>query len=217
MLARHRVAHAGAAAFHALGVGGQPAVDKAGHAQAQRHRFFGLGVLERLQSACVVQRADHHKGLTLGLEGMQIEQHIVPGHQRAQPVGNVVFEFLRCVGRRQVAVQVAVAVALLALMGQWVGDGHQRQAAAQQLQPAFVELGQHAAYAMGAGQFVAVHSAQHQQPGAGRDGLEMDGLEVVMGAGHGDQTVGLWPLAYPAHAWLALPCVLPRSRFSPLP
>ena len=61
---------------------------------------------------------------------MQIKQRVVPGEQRTQGIGDAVFKILRLGARSQVAVEVALAIALAFVIGQRVADRHQRQRAA---------------------------------------------------------------------------------------
>jgi hypothetical protein len=76
-----RSAGAGGAAPGAVGT--QPAIDEAPHTEAARQRALLLFVAEWLQRAVVVARADHHKRFAVGVEGVQIEQHIMACQQRA--------------------------------------------------------------------------------------------------------------------------------------
>ena len=113
-----------------------------------------------------------HKQLrAAGVEGMQVQQHIVRIKQRAQDVGNAVFKILRNRTRRHVAVQVALTGALPALVGQRVGDGHKGHRAAFDAELAAVNLLQQLRDGFGAADFVAVYRTQDQQLGAGRQAV----------------------------------------------
>ena len=182
----HGTAHGGAgkaraALGHAVGVGVEPAVHPALHAQHLGQRQFGVSMAHGLQRAVVVDRAHRQERLALGLEAVQVEQHLVLGHQRTQPVGDVVLELLGLGGGSQPAVEVAIAIALALLVGQRVGDGHEGDLAAQQPALIALELGHDAADGLGAAHLIAVHGAGDQNLGAACDGRELDGLERMHG------------------------------------
>ncbi len=149
------------------GVDVEPALHHDGRADVQRELALFIRTGEGLQRAGVVARADHGKGLALALEGMQVEQHFVARDQRRQHVGHAGFVVGRCLGRAEQAVEVALALALQSAPCERIGDGHQGQLAALQLQGAGLELAQDALDAQGAGDFVAMHAAHHEQPGTG--------------------------------------------------
>ena len=102
--------------------------------------------------------------------------------QWAQDIGNVIFKILRNRTRRHVAVQVALTSALLALVGQRVGDGHKGHRAAFDAELAAVDVLQQLRDGFGAADLVAVHCAQDQQLGAGDQAVAGVGAQM-RGAG----------------------------------
>ncbi|MNT33384.1 hypothetical protein D3C72_1693090 [compost metagenome] len=102
--------------------------------------------------------------------------------QRAQPVGDAVFEILRIVVRKQVAVQVAVAAAHALGVSKRVGDGHERDAAGHDGKGAAVEFSHHAVDALGAAGFIAVYGAGDDQARTAALARVVDGLEVECAA-----------------------------------
>lgn len=132
--------------------------------EAARQRLFLGGVDKGLQLAGVVARPEKHEGLAGGLEGMQVEQRVVLGQQRAQPVGDMVLVVLRRGCRGEVAVQIALAAAPAQLVSQRVGHRHQGQPAGGKRQRALLQLRHHAADGLGAAGFIAMHRAGDDQP-----------------------------------------------------
>ena len=160
---------------HAIGIGFQPAVHKAIHTEMARHGALGFLMAEGLQAAAVVARPKHGKGHVLGARGMQIEQDFMLCQKRAQPVGNVILELgRRNAGSRrlQVAIEIAVTVAALQRIGLRIGDRHEGHAAAREGQRTALDLGDHAANAVGTGHLVAMHGAGDDQALAGFGGGE---------------------------------------------
>ena len=98
--------------------------------------------------------------------------------QRAQPVGNAVFELDRFVGRHQIAIEVAVAHALLPRISQRIGDGHEGDAAGMKGQLPGFDLADHATDRLGAAGFVAVHRAQHDEARTRRHAGKRHGLKI---------------------------------------
>jgi hypothetical protein len=166
-----------------------------GRAQVEREQPLLGGAGEGLQRAGVVARADHREGLALALEGMQVEQHVVPLDERAQHIGHPAFIVGRRLAGLEQAIEVALALPLQASPRERIGHGQQGELAAQQLERAAVELGQHALDAHGAAGFVAVHPAQHQQPRAGVQRGEGVDAQAV-GGGAGKRIIGRHPADY---------------------
>jgi hypothetical protein len=152
---------------HAVGIGLHPAFDDAARAHVRGQLRFGRGVGKGLQRAAVVGRAAHHEGLARAAEAVQVQQHLVLGQPLAQHIGDAVFVVLRRGGGLQAAVEVALAHATLVVVGQRVAHGHEGDHATHDLDLAAVDLVQHAADALCAGGFVAVHGAGDDQARAG--------------------------------------------------
>jgi hypothetical protein len=66
-----------------FGIGREPAVDDAPHAQPHGERFLLRRMGERLQRSRVVLGAHHRERLAGGVERMQVQQHLVLRQQRA--------------------------------------------------------------------------------------------------------------------------------------
>ena len=124
--------------------------------------------------------------------------------QRAQPVGDAVFEVLRNCAGRHVAVQIAVADALAPLVGQRIGDGHKSNAAALYGQRTRVQLGDKLRDGLRAAGFVAVYGAQHQQARAGCQAVIAHGAKVK-----GGWKGGRWAGRHWGHGALLIPRLSP--------
>ena len=155
------------ALLHTHGKGGQPAFHDALGAQAAHQGFFFCGACEGFQRARIVLRPQHRKRLCRRLKRVQIKQDIVLRQHGAQLVGNAVFKILRGVGGAQIAVQVALAVALPLLVCQRVGHRYKGHRATHNLQRTGVQLAQYAFDATGAAKLGAVHRTQNNQFRAG--------------------------------------------------
>ena len=108
---------------------------------------------------------------------MQIKQHFMLRHQRAQPVRDVIFELGRRVIGGKIAIEVAITNAALERVRHRVGDGHEGHGAIGDFQRAVFYLSDDATNAVHAREFVAVHGSENQDTFAGLDGGEGDGLE----------------------------------------
>ena len=140
---------------------------------------------ERFEFIAIVARAEHHESLTLALEGMQVEQHLVGREQGAEPGGDAVLKVLRHHRRAQVAVQVAIAFAPDQLMRQRIDDRNESHAAAQQRQGAAVERIDDALAGIDAADLVAMHGSADQQFRAGAQTGELMNAQMAGWHAHG--------------------------------
>ncbi len=153
--------------FHAKRIGIEPAIDKAAHPQVSCERRFLGSTRERLQRPAIVLRSEHDEGFAAGVKRMQVEQRIMLCQQRAKPVGDMILELLRSIGRQEIAVEVAVSHALLPGIGKRIGNRNEGDAASHQPQAARADLLRHSLDRPGAAGFVAMHCAQNDQPRSG--------------------------------------------------
>ncbi|CFW15016.1 Uncharacterised protein [Bordetella pertussis] len=166
------------------------------------------GMRERLERLLVVARAQHREGLAAGVEGMQVQQHVVRLQQRAQGIADTVLVIGRRRAYAQVAIEIAVALALAFAVGQGIGHRQQRQLAARDRQRAAFELGQDAFDGARATDFIAVHRAQHQQPGPRLHTQELVRAQVIGENGRG----GIQDAASGNDEWAARPAGRGPSR-----
>jgi hypothetical protein len=117
------------------------------------------------------------------MERVQVQQHVVRGKQRAEPVGDAVLEILRCFGHPEVAVQVALTHPFPALVGQRIRHRHQGQRTLDQRAFLPVQLLRKAENGLRAAGFVPMHRAQDDQP---RPGLQ----PVIADAAQGGRRPG---------------------------
>jgi hypothetical protein len=117
------------------------------------------------------------------MEGVQVQQHVVRGEQRAEPVGDAVLEVLRCVGHPEVAVQVALAHPLPALVGQRIRHRHQGQRTLEQHTVLPVQFPREPEDGLRAAGLVPMDRAQDDQP---RPGLQ----PVIADAAQGGRQPG---------------------------
>jgi hypothetical protein len=108
---------------------------------------------------------------------VQVEQHLVLGEQRAEPIGDVVLVLARQRRRRELAIEVAVAGASMLGVGERIGDRHQRHPAGDELQRAGVDVAQDALNRARAAGLVAVDSAEDDEARTGPRRRAGDRLE----------------------------------------
>ena len=149
------------------------------------HFFFGLA--EWLQRAGIFLRADHHKRRAAGVKGVQVEQHIVRIEQRAQHIGEAILKVLRNGAWCHVAVEVALAAALLQLVSEGVGDRHKGDAAAFNGQLSITQFIKQLPDGLRAAGFIAVNRTEYKQLRAGGQSVISEGAQVgrVGDFGHG--------------------------------
>ena len=111
----------------------------------------------------IVARPKHDKRLAGGMEGMQVEQYIMCIEQRAQRIGNVIFKIARLRGRAQIPIEIAITLALLQLVSQGVGDGHQSQGAASEMQLTTIQFANQTFKGTCSAHFIAMHGAENDQ------------------------------------------------------
>ena len=145
------------------GVGREPAVDDATDAEPQRQRLFARRLGERLERPGVVARADEDERHAGRAERVQVEQDLVLGEQRTEPVGDVVLVLARRRRRLQLAVEVAVAGAALLGVRERIRHRHEGHPALDERQRAGVELGDDALDRARAADLVAVHRAEDDE------------------------------------------------------
>ena len=173
------------ATAHALGVGGQPAVDQPTGADGLRQALFLGRTPERLQLLLVVGRAEEHEGLARRREGVQVHQHVVAGQDRPQAGGDAILDVLGRQAGAEVTVQVAVALAAAGSPGHRIGDRHEGEGAAMQDATALGEFRQDLPDGGGARRLVAMHAPHHQQARARAQRMVLVDLDDARGAGFG--------------------------------
>ena len=95
---------------------------------------------------------------------MQVQEHVVPGEQRAQPVRDPVLEVLRRRRRRQIAVEVPVAEALLPRERERIRHRDERDLPGQDLEAPLVDVVDDATDRDVAARLVAVDGARDDEP-----------------------------------------------------
>ena len=79
----------------------------------------------------------------------------------------MVLEIDRLRGGREIAIQIAVADAFAACVGERIGDRHEGDAATDDSKPPRIDIGEHPLNRLGAAGFIAMHRAKHDEAWAG--------------------------------------------------
>ena len=90
---------------------------------------------------------------------MHIEQNFVARKQRAEPICDVIFKVLWLARGREVAIQIAIAVAASMGVSQWIGDGYKRHLASNDADLTALDVAKNAPDRDGPADLVAVHAA----------------------------------------------------------
>jgi hypothetical protein len=164
-------------------IGAHPAFDDPIGPEMTREFCFICRLGKGLERTGVIVGSDQRERLTLAVEGVQIEQCIVRGKERAQHIANPVFEILRYRSRPQVSIQIAIAGSGDKLIRERIGDGNQRETAPQNSQFACIQFCDQPLDRPNASKFIAVYGTQHDQPGPGLQAMKLMNAKRVLKMG----------------------------------
>ena len=194
----------------------EPAMDADGDAEAAGERRLLLGAREGFELAAIVLRPEEDEGLALTAEGVDVEQRIVLAQQRAERVADPVLVIVGEGLLAQVAVEVAVALACLLPKGLGIGDRHEGDLAAQDLEPPGAAILDGAQDRGGAAGLVAVNGAEHDQLRARFQAGEAHAFERPVVEVDGSQGRSLvlsgWPITQAPRRAGSVPRARARSR-----